>query len=98
MDSIFLRFRKLFHIFFVRYCFNSVAVSDKASSTEARLVREHRTECEELHRELNERDAKFEECVEHFQQKIDVRAQNTRTHNPVAESTTFVRFFRKRMS
>ena len=42
-------------------------------------MREHRTECEELHRELNERDAKFEECVEHFQQKIDVSAQNT-TH------------------
>ena len=92
----FLVYENIFHILYDY--FNSVAVSDKASSTEARLVREHRTECEELHRELNERDAKFEECVEHFQQKIDVSAQNTRTHNPVAESTTFVRSFRKQMS
>ena len=51
--------------------------SDKAAASEARLVREHRAELEELHKEINERDAKFEECVEHFQQKLDVRTPNS---------------------
>jgi len=46
---------------------------DKSNHEESRLLREHKEEVEELHRDLNERDEKIDSLIEDHQVQLQVK-------------------------
>ena len=47
-------------------------LTDKSSHEETRLLRDHKEEVEDLHKDLNERDEKIDELVEDYQMQLQV--------------------------